>query len=185
MPIGQTTSKPIKTKEICFFGCGNQAHYQFKNGRVCCVSDFRQCPGWKKLVAKTLKGRKAWNKGIPPGAETRTNIGLGNKGKKAVVYAHPIVTSQLCDYDCGKKANYVFSNGKLCCSTDFKACTGFVNRLNKIKKEKFPKQFGILGTDNWTYDRVNEIVKDEDISVPTYIRNLIYEDLKKRLQLEG
>jgi len=182
MPIGHTTSKPIETKEICFYGCGNQAHYQFKNGRVCCSQDFRQCSGYRKIANKYKKGHKTWNKGIPPNAETRTNIGLGNKGKNAVIYAHPVVTSQLCDYDCGKKANYVFSNGKLCCTTDFKACPGFVNRLNKIKKEKFPKLFPNIGTDQWTFDRVKEIVEDEYISIPIYIRNLIYEDLKKRLQ---
>jgi hypothetical protein len=39
-----------------------------------------------------------------------------------------------------------------------------------------------IRTDDWTFDRVKEIVDDENISIPIYIRNLIYEDLKKRLQ---
>jgi hypothetical protein len=151
---------------------------------VCCSQDFKQCPGYRKLLSKVRKGRKTWNKGIPPGAEAKVNIGLGNKGKKAVLYATPVVTKALCDYGCGNIAKYVFSNGKLCCKTDFKACEGFVNRLNKIKKKKFPKRFEHIGTDEWTFDRVKEIVEDEDISIPIYIRNLIYEDLKKRLETE-
>lgn len=182
MAVGYTTSKPIKTKEICFYGCGNQAHYQFENGRVCCLPDFRQCPGYKKRVSEAGRGKKAWNKGIPPNADTKTKIGLGNKGKKAVLYAHPVTTDQLCDYDCGNKANYVFSNGKKCCSTDYKACPGFIDRLNRIKKEKFPKHFEHIGTDEWTYNRVSDIVEVEGISIPIYIRNLIYEDLKERLR---
>lgn len=175
-------AKPIETKEICFYGCGEQANYIFDNGRMCCSPDFKQCPGWKKALGKSLKGQKAWNKGIPPNAEARTNISLGNKGKKAVLYAQSIITNALCDYDCGKKAKYVFSNGKLCCSTDFKACPGFVDRLNRIKKEKYPKHYNNIGVDEWTFDRVKEIVEDEGISVPIYIRHLIYKDIIERLQ---
>lgn len=184
MPIGHTNAKPIETDEICFYGCGNKAKFQFDNGRVCCSEDFRQCSGYRERVNKYKRGKPTWNKGVPPNAEARTNIGLGNKGKKAVLYAQPVVTNALCEYGCGKRANYVFSNGKLCCSKDFKACPGFVNRLNDIKKKKYPKFFDHIGVDEWTYDRVKEIVDREDISIPIYIRHVVYEDLKRRLQSE-
>ena len=183
MPIGYTTAKPIKTKEKCSYGCGQQAKFIFKNEKLCCSEDFRQCPGWGETMREVGKGRTSWNKGIPPGADTKTKIGLGNKGKKAVLYANPVMTTALCDYGCGKVAKFVFSNGKACCCTDYKACVGFIEKLNKIKKEKYPKRFENIGVDEWTFSRVKEIIKNEHISVPVYIRHIIYEDLKKRLQL--
>ena len=178
MPVGHTTAKPIKTKEICFYGCGRQAHYQFKNGRVCCEKDFRQCPGWLKLLGRALKGQKAWNKGLPPNAETRVKIGLGNKGKKAVIHAQAVITTQLCEYGCGQKANYVFSNGKLCCLPDFKSCSGFINRHTKTRKEKYDTYFRNVGTKQRTADLVHKIIKEENISMATFFDHLIHNYIK-------
>lgn len=175
-------AKPIETQEKCHYGCDEQAHYIFDNGKLCCRPDFKKCPGWKKLISRLNKGQKAWNKGRPTTVDEKAKIGMGNKGKQAVIYAHPVITEQLCDYGCGRQAKYVFNNKKLCCTTDFKACPGFVNRLNNIKKDKYPKTLGNIGVDIWTFDRLQEIAEDEGISIPIYIRDLIYKDLKKRLQ---
>jgi hypothetical protein len=44
----------------------------------------------------------------------------------------------LCQYGCGKKANYQFKNGKWCCSKDFRSCEAIIEKINEQKRGKIP-----------------------------------------------
>jgi len=46
--------------EVCYYGCGQEAKYQFKNGRWCCSDHYRKCPEF----IKKIKGLEPWNKGL-------------------------------------------------------------------------------------------------------------------------
>lgn len=45
---------------------------------------------------------------------------------------------ELCSYGCGKEAKFVLSNKKLCCSKDFRSCSGLINRRKKPVKKALP-----------------------------------------------
>ena len=42
-----------------------------------------------------------------------------------------IITDKLCDYGCKKPANFIFQNGKYCCSKHYLSCS------SKFTKNKF------------------------------------------------
>ena len=68
---------------LCEYGCGQEAKYQFKNGKWCCSTNFKKCPNCKKKfsgknhpffgkkhsldaikkIKKSTKGYTPWNKG--------------------------------------------------------------------------------------------------------------------------
>jgi len=37
--------------ELCNYGCGKKAKYQFKNGKQCCNKHYRQCPNQRKKIS--------------------------------------------------------------------------------------------------------------------------------------
>ena len=59
--------------QLCEYGCGKQAEYQFKNGKWCCSKDWSSCIKNKKK----LQGRIPWNKG-KKGCQIPWNKGLKN-----------------------------------------------------------------------------------------------------------
>jgi len=84
--------------QLCEYGCGKPAKYQFKNGKWCCSSHCNKCSSHKKIISKTSKGREhseetklkiglahkghiSWNKGISPSEDVKRKIGESNKGK--------------------------------------------------------------------------------------------------------
>ncbi len=68
---------------ICDYGCGQEANYQFKNGKWCCSENCRSCPATRKKISESNKGQNAWNKGktIGPCSEKiKTKISKSLKG---------------------------------------------------------------------------------------------------------
>jgi len=80
--------------EICEYGCGKEAIYQFKNKKWCCSKNVSKCSGTinklknrkvsdetRKKQSASLKGKLPWNKGKELSESHKLKIGLGNKGK--------------------------------------------------------------------------------------------------------
>ncbi len=48
---------------ICDYGCGQEAKYQFKNGKWCCSKNCSQCKKIKNKMSITRKGKQSFRKG--------------------------------------------------------------------------------------------------------------------------
>ena len=59
---------------LCDYGCGQEATYQFKNGKWCCSKFYRQCPNIKKGLSKKFLGNKNPMYGKKPWNKNKTNI---------------------------------------------------------------------------------------------------------------
>jgi len=59
--IGRKKPKPIKLinnlTNLCYYGCGKIAEYQFKNGKYCCSENKNGCLTFKEYLRKKLTGR--------------------------------------------------------------------------------------------------------------------------------
>ena len=84
---------------LCDYGCGQEAKYQFKNGKWCCSDHRMKCPinrqknsgennpfynkkhtkESRDKVSKKNKGKTAWNKGIPRTEEEKQKISEATK----------------------------------------------------------------------------------------------------------
>jgi len=50
--------------QLCEYGCGQKAKYQFQNGKWCCSKICQSCPGIRKIISITSKNRIPWNKNL-------------------------------------------------------------------------------------------------------------------------
>lgn len=48
--------------------------------------------------------------------------------------------NELCDYGCGQKANYILSNGKLCCSVSYNKCPEIRRKNSEGLKRRYKEQ---------------------------------------------
>ena len=145
---------------ICEYGCGQEAKYQFKNGKWCCSSNHAKCNKIKELQRSKSTGRKIQelklinekNKkckycnrsasyktknGIyccsSNISKCRSNIKKQKKSyKKTSQKLQPINTNILCEYGCGKLAKFETKLGHVCCSEYISQCTN----VRKINKER-------------------------------------------------
>lgn len=68
MPYNKPFAEEIETSQLCDYGCGQIAKYQFRKGKVCCSKHFNSCPGkrlefssrtdHKETAAKSLATRQ-------------------------------------------------------------------------------------------------------------------------------
>lgn len=49
---------------ICDYGCGQEAKYQFKNGKLCCESHYSKCRNMSIKTSNRNKGLIPWNKNL-------------------------------------------------------------------------------------------------------------------------
>ena len=61
----------------CEYGCGNEAVYQFKNGKWCCKESSKKCP---EIIKKSSDGRK----GKKRTEEQILNISVAHMGQKSL-----------------------------------------------------------------------------------------------------
>ena len=47
--------------KLCSYGCGQEAKFQFKNGKICCSGNVSKCPETKRKRSKKKKGRTKAN----------------------------------------------------------------------------------------------------------------------------
>jgi hypothetical protein len=45
-------------KELCDYGCGQGANYQFKNGKKCCSKTYKVCPGVREKLRQRMIGKR-------------------------------------------------------------------------------------------------------------------------------
>lgn len=62
----------------CSYGCGQEAKYKLKNGKLCCNKSQNSCIAIKEKFSKSSKGKKK----LPFSKEHREKIGFRTKGKK-------------------------------------------------------------------------------------------------------
>ncbi len=52
--------------KLCFYGCGNEANFTFKNGKVCCSKNSSTCPIQREKNGALKKGKTPnWTNGNP------------------------------------------------------------------------------------------------------------------------
>jgi len=61
--------------QLCDYGCGQEARYQFKNGKWCCSKSHNSCPINQKKISESMKGKIC-------SEETKKKISDPQKGKK-------------------------------------------------------------------------------------------------------
>ena len=66
--------------KLCDYGCGQEAKYQFKNGKWCCSKHFNLCSVQRNKKSKALKGKNTGSRS-PCSEETKRKISESNKGK--------------------------------------------------------------------------------------------------------
>lgn len=69
MTYNKPFAEKITTSQLCDYGCGQSAQYQFRKGKLCCSSHYNSCPGkrlefsnridHKEIAAKSLATRTA------------------------------------------------------------------------------------------------------------------------------
>ena len=110
-------------KHICCY-CGQEAHFQFKNGKWCCHETMNLCPQIKKIRSEASK--KLWSirkeNGTNSASSELKDFGLTSKHKHHH-YSKTIEYDGIhCQYGCGKEAKYILSNGVHCCSDMTNRC---------------------------------------------------------------
>ena len=90
---------------LCEYGCGQEAKYQFKNGKWCCSISNNSCPNMRKINRDLNKGR------IVP------------KGRKMEKFISIESSEILCSYGCGNIAKYKTKKTKrYCCEDHISKC---------------------------------------------------------------
>ena len=64
---------------LCDYGCGQEAKFQFKNGKWCCSKNYVQCPESRRKVGVTSKRRIV-------SKETRKKMSIARIGKNNGMY---------------------------------------------------------------------------------------------------
>ena len=66
---------------MCYYGCGQEASYQFKNGKWCCSKFLTQCPIIRKKNSETSKGSPSGMLGKHLSDEHKKKISSKMKGR--------------------------------------------------------------------------------------------------------
>jgi len=66
---------------ICNYGCGQEAKYQFKNGKWCCSKNFRSCPAKRRKNSIQIKKLRGDLDSIYNSDSYKENISKAMKGK--------------------------------------------------------------------------------------------------------
>ena len=114
-------------KHICCY-CGQEAHFQFKNGKWCCHESMNLCPQIKKTRSEASK--KLWSIRKENGTNSASSE-LKDFGLKRKHNSHTEIIEYdgvHCQYGCGKEAKYVLHNGVHCCSD-------LANRCEAIRRK--------------------------------------------------
>lgn len=98
---------------FCDYGCGQEAHYEFENGKWCCCESYNKCPALIKINReKAIQRRK---EGIYDSEEFRRKIShpAWNKGK---ILKPKILHPRKCE-TCGKEHDGSYGSGRFCCQS--------------------------------------------------------------------
>jgi len=118
----QEKSKPFDNtdKLLCDYGCGQEAKYKFKSGKICCSTHFKKCE------IMSPKGDKSSWWGRKHKQESKNGTKQSKLNFKEIENLDII-----CEYGCGKKAKYILNDKKYCCSKYYPQC----DNMRKINRE--------------------------------------------------
>lgn len=71
---------------LCDYGCGKEAEYIFKNGKVCCVYNFNKCSGYSKKLSSLRKGKTSPHKGKKRNYSKDARYRMGNSTRGKLVW---------------------------------------------------------------------------------------------------
>lgn len=77
MNFNKPFAEPINTTELCEYGCGKVAKFQFRNNKLCCSKHFNSCDGKRKAFSD-LDHTERTTKSL----ETRTRLGITKTAAK-------------------------------------------------------------------------------------------------------
>lgn len=116
---------------ICIY-CGQDAHYQFKNGKWCCSPKMAQCPANRKrfsnkvMLAHKKRKELTGNSAFKKGEYTKNHQKYLFSGEHVCVH-------------CGNYAAYKLKNGHWCCQPVVSKCPEIRKRcVNKRKPDGSP-----------------------------------------------
>jgi very-short-patch-repair endonuclease len=69
----------LGNKIFCSYGCGQEAKFQMKNGKICCEDTYYKCPEYKKKLSFKQKTRKRF----PRSEDTKRKISEKLKGRSS------------------------------------------------------------------------------------------------------
>ncbi len=116
--------------------CGREALYYYPTTSTwCCSKPHQKCPGIRKKFAEAKKGIK---RAVEIG-KRHSNV---MKGKKVKPNAKPLgLTLRKCEYGCGQTAKFIFDNGKVCCSENYRSCPKLISNKKSYKVDPKAKRF--------------------------------------------
>lgn len=94
------------SRQVCDYGCGKAAHYQFKNGKWCCEDDWNKCQESKNKNSES--------------------------GRRLESPKHVEESRHVCDFGCGTSAHYLFKSGNWCCKERCEYCSA--NRKKRSER---------------------------------------------------
>jgi len=147
-------ASPIKTEELCSFGCGQIARFIYKNGSYCCSDDWHRCPNKRKEIQKRTSA--IWSD-----VDRRKRLSETQR-KDLIAKAIPVFDENKKCFYCGKKANFWFkTNDRYCCCDRIERCPNVRSKISDRTKEL------------WTDDNFRKKVMDQDYNDPERIKKKI------------
>mgnify|MGYP001253985668 CR=1 FL=1 len=144
---------------FCFYGCGQEAKYQFKNGKWCCSPKFNYCPQFRKTKSLKLIGK--------PSGMLGKHLSISHKKKISIKLKGKIVSEET------RKKMSDFQAGKIVSTETRKKMSE--GRIGKYKKESNPNWKGGYHTNGIPqYDiYANQIFYVEEVRRNIEDRNII------------
>jgi len=126
--------------KLCEYGCGQEAKYQFKNGKWCCSTSTSKCPYMKMINGKANTGRKHPEEVKRKISEANRISQLGNKN----------ALKNGCEYYLHETAWKLFGKNEcsLCNMTNIDHLKKYNCRLNMHCTSE-PKNYHLLQENNW------------------------------------
>jgi len=71
---------------LCIYGCGEEAKYNLKNGKLCCSKSYNSCPVARIKNSESNKGRIGYWRGKKQSLEAREKMRKAHSGSKNHMY---------------------------------------------------------------------------------------------------
>lgn len=118
---------------LCEYGCGQEGKYFFKRvNKWCCSKKFQTCIGFKDKQMKNMLQKY----GVENIAQ-RDEVRIKMRKNKNISIEINIDKNILCEYGCGKVAEYIINikKQKFCCSNNYNSCEAMKNKNKKLSGE--------------------------------------------------
>lgn len=126
----------IENQEVhtCIY-CGQEAHYQFKNGKWCCTPKMSQCPSNRKRFSDKVKIAHEKRKELTGHSGFKKGQSFIENHKE-----YPFSGDHICVH-CGQYAKYKLKNGHWCCQSTVNKCPEvrkqYANKPETIKNRDY------------------------------------------------